>query len=299
MTKLERRECIGFFAFASPWLLGFLFFMVIPMFASAYISLTNWNLLKTPKFVGFTNFQNLFSDDLFYKSLGVTLEYTIKAVPANILLSVMIAILLNKNLKGMSAFRTMFYLPSIISGVVISLAWLWIFQPDYGLLNEIIGYFGIKPSKWIYDEASALNSLVLVSLWNLGTNIVLYLAALQGIPTEQYESASIDGANAVTKFWHITIPGISPTLLFTTLTGVINAMQTFTQAYVMTEGGPNQATLFYSYYIYSNAFVYRKMGFASAAAWILFFIICIITLILLKASSGKVYYDGGGDGELL
>ena len=156
--------------------------MVIPMFASAYISLTNWNLLKTPKFVGFTNFQNLFSDDLFYKSLGVTLEYTIKAVPANILLSVMIAILLNKNLKGMSAFRTSFYLPSIISGVVISLAWLWIFQPDYGLLNEIIGYFGIKPSKWIYDEASALNSLVLSIIVESGDQYCIVSSTLRGIP---------------------------------------------------------------------------------------------------------------------
>lgn len=299
MTRLERSECAGFFAFASPWLLGFLLFMVIPMCASAYIALTNWNLLKAPKFIGLDNFKTLFNDSLFYKSIGITVKYTIMAVPANVLLSVMIAMLLNKNLKGMSAFRTMFYLPSIISGVVISLVWLWMFQPDYGLLNEIIVKLGFKPSKWIYDEASALNSLVLVSLWNLGTNIVLYLAALQGIPSEQYEAASIDGANAFSRIWHITIPGISPTLLFTTLTGVINAMQTFTQAYVMTDGGPNQATAFYSYYIYSNAFVYRKMGFASAAAWILFFVICIFTFMLLKLSSGKVYYDGGGDGELL
>lgn len=299
MTKQERRECMGFFAFASPWIIGFLFFMIIPMVASAYISLTNWNLLKPPKFIGLANFTKLFNDPLFYKSLRITLQYTLMAVPANILLSVLISMLLNKNLPGMNAFRTMFYLPSIISGVVISLVWLWMFQPDYGILNHILGWFGIPGSQWIYKESTALPSLVLMSLWNLGTNIVLYLAALQGIPTEQYEAASIDGANAVDRFWHITIPGISPTLLFTTLTGVINSMQTFTQAYVMTEGGPNQATTFYAYYIYSNAFVYRKMGFASAAAWILFVIISVITLVMLKCSAGRVYYDGGKDGELL
>lgn len=299
MTKQERRECIGFFAFASPWIIGFLFFMIIPMVASAYISLTNWNLLKPPKFIGLANFTKLFNDPLFYKSLRITLQYTLMAVPANILLSVLISMLLNKNLPGMNAFRTMFYLPSIISGVVISLVWLWMFQPDYGILNHILGWFGIPGSQWIYKESTALPSLVLMSLWNLGTNIVLYLAALQGIPTEQYEAASIDGANAVDRFWHITIPGISPTLLFTTLTGVINSMQTFTQAYVMTEGGPNQATTFYAYYIYSNAFVYRKMGFASAAAWILFVIISVITLVMLKCSAGRVYYDGGKDGDLL
>lgn len=299
MTKQERRECMGFFAFASPWIIGFLFFMIIPMVASAYISLTNWNLLKPPKFIGLANFTKLFNDPLFYKSLRITLQYTLMAVPANILLSVLISMLLNKNLPGMNAFRTMFYLPSIISGVVISLVWLWMFQPDYGILNHILGWFGIPGSQWIYKESTALPSLVLMSLWNLGTNIVLYLAALQGIPTEQYEAASIDGANAIDRFWHITIPGISPTLLFTTLTGVINSMQTFTQAYVMTGGGPNQATTFYAYYIYSNAFVYRKMGFASAAAWILFVIISVITLVMLKCSAGKVYYDGGKDGDLL
>lgn len=299
MTKQERGECIGFFAFASPWIVGFLFFMVIPMVASAYISLTNWNLLKAPKFIGLANFQKLFHDPLFYKSLRITLLYTLMAVPSNILLSVLISMLLNKNLPGMNAFRTMFYLPSIISGVVISLVWLWMFQPDYGILNHILGWFGLPGAQWIYKESTALPSLVLMSLWSLGTNIVLYLAALQGIPTEQYEAASIDGANALDRFLHITIPGISPTLLFTTLTGVINSMQTFTQAYVMTGGGPNQATTFYAYYIYSNAFVYRKMGFASAAAWILFVIISVMTLVMLRCSAGKVYYDGGKDGDLL
>lgn len=299
MSKLERRECIGFFAFASPWILGFLFFMIVPMIASAYISMTNWNLLKAPKFIGFANYEDLFTDDLFYKSMGVTLRYTFMSVPANVILSILVAMLLNKKLPGMSAFRTMFYLPSIISGIVISLVWMWMFQPDYGILNHLLKMVGLPGSNWIYSEDTALPSLVLVSLWNLGTNIVLYLAALQGIPTEQYEAASIDGANAITRFRHITLPGISPTLLFTILTGMINSMQTFTQAYVMTEGGPNHATNFYAYYIYSNAFVYRKMGFASAAAWIMFFVICAITFVFLKCSAGRVYYDGGKDGDIL
>ena len=299
MTRRERMDVVGFFAFASPWIIGFILFMLIPMGTSLYISLTSWNLLKPPKYIGLENFQTLFNDPLFYKSLGITLRYTLMAVPANIVLSVLISLVLNKNLPGMSVFRTIFYLPSIISGVVIALVWLWMFQPDFGILNNLLSYIGIKGPMWVYSEEWALPSLVLMSLWNLGTNIVLYLAALQGIPTEQYEAAAMDGANGFDKFWNITIPGISPTLLFTILTGVIGAMQTFTQAYVMTGGGPNQATTFYAYYIYSNAFKYHKMGLASAAAWIMFFIIAALTLLILKSSAGKVYYDGGEDGEIL
>ena len=230
MTRRERMDVVGFFAFASPWIIGFILFMLIPMGTSLYISLTSWNLLKPPKYIGFENFQTLFNDPLFYKSLGITLRYTLMAVPANIVLSVLISLVLNKNLPGMSVFRTIFYLPSIISGVVIALVWLWMFQPDFGILNNLLSYIGIKGPMWVYSEEWALPSLVLMSLWNLGTNIVLYLAALQGIPTEQYEAAAIDGANGFDKFWNITIPGISPTLLFTILTGVIGAMQTFTQA---------------------------------------------------------------------
>ena len=269
------------------------------MVTSLYISLTKWNLLKAPEFIGLSNYTTIFNDPLFYKSLRITITYAIVSVPLNITLSVFLASALNNKLPGTNVFRTIFYLPSIVSGVVVALVWLWMFQPDYGIINNLLSRIGVNGPKWIYSEEWALPSLILMSLWNLGTNILLYLAALQGIPTEHYEAAEIDGASWWGKFLNITLPGISPTLLFTVLTGVIGALQTFTQAYVMTNGGPNQATTFYAYYIYNNAFVYRKMGIASAAAWVLFMIICLITFIILKSSSGKIYYDSGKEGDLL
>lgn len=298
-SKLEREERRGFFLFISPWLVGFVLLMLVPMLTSAYISLTRWNLLKPPVFVGLENFKTIFADPLFYKSMRVTFTYTLFAVPLNIVLSVFMAILLNNKIKGMNVYRTLFYLPAVVSGVVIALVWMWMFQPEFGIINNLLSYIGIQGPKWIYDENWAMPSLILMSLWNVGGNIVLYLAALQGVPTEQYEAASIDGARWLDKFLNITLPGISPTLLFTTLTGVINSLQTFTQAYVMTNGGPNESTTFYAYYIYNNAFVYRKMGEASAQGWIMFAIICVISLLIMKTSAGKVYYDGGEEGDLL
>ena len=299
LTKLERAERRGFFIFISPWLLGFVFLMLVPMAVSAYISLTKWNLLKPPVFIGLENFRTIFKDPLFYKSLRITFTYALFAVPLNIVVSVLLAMLLNKKMAGMNLFRTIFYLPAIVSGVVVALVWMWMFQPEFGILNHLLSLIGIQGPKWIYDENWAMPSLILMSLWNVGANIVLYLAALQGVPTEQYEAAGIDGATWRKKLWHITLPGISPTLLFTTLTGIIGAMQTFTQSYVMTQGGPNEATTFYAFYIYNNAFVYRKMGEASAQGWIMFAIISLITLLVLKTSAGRVYYDGGEGGKLL
>lgn len=298
-TKLDRSDAIAFFAFVSPWLLGFVLLMLIPMIASVAISLTQWNLLKPPVFVGLQNFKNIFADPLFYKSLKVTLGYSVMAVPLNIVVSVFVAMLLNNNIRGMNLFRTVFYLPAVISGVVVALVWLWMFQPEFGILNNLLAKIGIQGPKWVYEEHWALPSMVIMSLWNVGSNIVLYLAALQGVPTEQYEAAAIDGAGWWRKFLSITIPGISPTLLFTVLTGIISALQIFTPAYVMTQGGPNQATSFYAYYIYNNAFVYRKMGEASAQAWILFVMIGVITVLVLKTSAGRVYYDGGEDGDMM
>jgi multiple sugar transport system permease protein len=298
LTKLERAERCGFFVFVSPWLFGFIALMLIPMVISAYISLTSWNLLKPPVFVGLKNYQTIFNDSLFYKSLSVTFTYVIFAVPLNIAVSVLLAMLLNNKLAGMNIFRTIFYLPATVSGVVIALVWMWMFQPEFGILNHILSLIGIQGPKWIYDEHWAMPSMIFMSLWNVGANIILYLAALQGVPTEQYEAADIDGAVGWQKFKSITLPGISPVLLFTLLTGIIGAMQTFSQSYIMTQGGPNMATYFYAYYIYNNAFVYRKMGEASAQGWIMFFIIFLISLVVLKTSANRVYYEGGEGGKL-
>lgn len=297
--KSSTKDTLGFFAFAAPWIIGFIFLTVIPMLASLVISFTDWNILSSPVWIGLENFKTIFTDKLFYKSVQVTLVYTVFSVPLNILLSIFVAMLLNNNLKGMNLFRTIFYLPAIISGVVVAIVWLWIYNPDYGIINSFLRMFGIQGPGWVYDENWAMPSIIIMSLWGIGSNIVLYLAALQGISTEFYEAAHIDGANFWDRLIHITLPGISPVLLFTLLTGIINALQTFTQAFVMTGGGPNNATNFYAYYIYNNAFVWHKMGEACAQAWILFVIIFILTFVTLKLTQGKVHYDNKEGGDIL
>ncbi len=297
--KTRTRDTIAFFLFISPWLIGFVVFTIVPMLASLFISFTDWNILTPPVWSGTKNFQTIFSDPLFYKSIQVTLTYTLFSVPLNIILSIFVAMLLNNALPGMRLFRTIFYLPAIVSGVVISVIWLWIYNPDYGLINGFLAMFGIEGPGWVYDENWALPSLIIMSLWGIGTNIVLYLAGLQGISTEYYEAAHIDGANFWQRLIYITLPSMSPVLLFTTLTGIINSLQTFTQAFVMTDGGPNNATNFYAFYIYNNAFVWRKMGEACAQAWILFIIIFILTMITLKVSNGHVHYGNKEDGKIV
>ena len=297
--KTRTRDTIAFFLFISPWLIGFVVFTIVPMLASLFISFTDWNILTPPVWSGTKNFQTIFSDPLFYKSIQVTLTYTLFSVPLNIILSIFVAMLLNNALPGMRLFRTIFYLPAIVSGVVISVIWLWIYNPDYGLINGFLAMFGIEGPGWVYDENWALPSLIIMSLWGIGTNIVLYLAGLQSISTEFYEAAHIDGANFWQRLIYITLPSMSPVLLFTTLTGIINSLQTFTQAFIMTDGGPNNATNFYAYYIYNNAFVWRKMGEACAQAWILFIIIFILTMITLKVSNGHVHYGNKEDGKIV
>lgn len=297
--KTKTGDTLGFFAFAAPWILGFVFLTLIPMVASLYISFTDWNILSDPVWIGLDNFKTIFTDPLFYKSLKVTLLYTVFSVPINIILSIFVAMLLNNNLKGMKLFRTIFYLPAIVSGIVVAIVWLWIYNPDYGIINSFLRIFGIQGPGWVYDENWALPSIIIMSLWGIGSNIVIYLASLQSISTEFYEAAHIDGANFWDRLINITIPSMSPVLLFTLLTGIINALQTFTQAFVMTQGGPNNSTNFYAYYIYNNAFVWHKMGEACAQAWILFIIIFILTFITLKITNGHVHYDNKEGGDIL
>jgi multiple sugar transport system permease protein len=293
----KTRDTAAFFLFASPWLVGFILLTVVPMLSSLFISFTKWNVLSPPKWAGLGNYSTMINDPLFYKSLQVTFVYTFFSVPINIILSIFVALLLNNKISGMRVFRTIFYLPAVVSGVVVSLVWLWMFNPEFGILNNLLKLIGIQGPKWVYDENWAIPSLILMSLWNVGGNIVIYLAALQNIPTEYYEAAHIDGAGWWARFFYITIPGISSVLVFTIMTGIISSLQTFTSSFIMTQGGPNHATLFYAYYIYNNAFVWGKMGLASSLAWVLFIIILVITIVFVRLSNGLVHYDAkeGGD----
>ena len=294
MTRGERADMLGFFAFASPWLLGFLCLTLIPMAASLYISFTSWNLMTSPTWVGIANIKEVFADPLFYQALKVTFTYAFIAVPLNITISLFISLLLNNKLRGMNLFRTIFYMPAVVSGVVVAIVWLWVFQPEFGIINNLLKLIGIQGPKWVYDEHWAMPSMIIMSLWNVGGSIVMYLAALQNVSTELYEASMIDGAGWWRKLFHITLPSISPILLFTVITGFINAMQTFSQAFIMTGGGPNNATLFYAYYVYNNAFRWHKMGIAATLAWIMFILIFVLTMIIIRASGGFVHYENEG-----
>lgn len=292
MGPAAKREAWMFYLLASPWILGFIVFTAGPMIASAYLSLTRWDLFGSPQFIGLDNFRKLLEDPLVRQSLKVTLTYAAMSLPLSLLGSMLLAMLLNQAVRGMRWFRTIFYLPSVVSGVAVLVLWMWIFNPEMGLANRMLALIGIQGPKWLADPNWALPSMVVMSLWGIGGGMVIYLAGLQGIPRHLYEAAEIDGASGWRQFWHITLPMLSPTIFFNLVMGIIGTFQTFGQAYVMTQGGPANSTLFYGYYLYKTAFMDFKMGYASALAWLLFVIIMALTMLVIRSSSAWVYYEG-------
>ncbi len=291
--KVARREALWGFACASPWFFGFLIFTAGPMLASIGLSLTSWDLLTAPHFAGLSNYGTLLSgDSSVWHSLQVTTFYAALAVPLHTAFGLFLAILLNQRIRFQRFVRTVYYLPSVVSGVAVALLWRWIFSPDFGLLNTLLGYVGIAGPAWLSDEHTVIFAFVIMSLWGVGAGMIIYLAGLQGIPTDLYEAAQVDGAGTLTQFWQITVPMLSPVIFFNVIIGVIGALQTFTQAYVMTNGGPHDASLFFMLYLYRNAFEYFKMGYASALAWVLFFYIMALTLLVIRSSAVWVYYEG-------
>lgn len=292
MSPMAKREERYFYLCISPWIAGFLIFTAGPIVASLFFSFCNYDVVTPPNWVGIQNYKRLISDPLFWQSLKVTSYFSLASVPLGIILSLIIAILLNQNIKGLTWFRTIYYMPSVISGVAVALLWMWIFNPEFGVLNFLLWkLFHIQGPAWLMSEEWVIPALIIMSLWGIGGDIVIYLAGLQGIPTELYEAAEIDGANSFNKFLNITIPMMSPVLLFTLIMGIINSFQVFTQAYVMTRGGPHYASLFYVLYIYQNAFQFFSMGYASALSWILFLIILALTFLIFKSSPLWVYYE--------
>jgi multiple sugar transport system permease protein len=288
-----KKEWIAGYLFISPWIVGFLLLKVGPMLASLYLSLTEYPIIASPKFVGFGNFIRIFTDDpAFWDSLRVTFTYALIAVPVGLVLSLMIALLLNQKIPGVAVWRTIYYLPSVVSGVAVAMLWVWLFHSEFGLINMGLGLVGITGPAWLRDPDWALYALIIMSFWGIGGAMVINLAGLQGIPTELYEAAQIDGANAVQRFWAVTVPMLSPVLFFTLVMGVIETFQYFTNAFVMTNGGPGRSTLFYNLYLFQNAFRYYKMGYASALAWIMFIIILVMTMFIFKSSPYWVYYEG-------
>jgi multiple sugar transport system permease protein len=285
-------EAIGWL-FASPWIVGFLVFTAMPMVASALIAMTDWNFIATPKFVGLDNWKMVFVGDwLVLHSLKITTIFAMTSVPLQAIFSLAIALLLNQPIRGLRFFRTVFYLPSVVSGVALAMLYRWLLSPDLGLVNYGLALVGIDGPAWLLDMTWALPSLVFTTLWGIGGMIIIYLAALQGVPTELYEAAEVDGARAWDKVRAITIPMISPAVFFQVIMGLIAAFQQFVAAQVLTQGGPNNATLFSVLYLYRVAFQQFRMGFAAAIAWLLFFVILGITVVLFRVGGVLVYYEG-------
>jgi multiple sugar transport system permease protein len=295
-SRLARREALAFYAFISPWIIGFLAFVLYPMLASTYYSFTTYNVVDM-KFVGLQNYINLIHDNKFYWSLWVTAKYTFVSVPLNLVAALMVAILLNQKVPFLSFWRTLYYLPSIITGVAVALLWKWILNPQYGILNYILlKLFHIQGPRWFWSETWVIPSYWIMGLWGIGGTMVIYLAGLQGVPTVLYEAAEIDGANTWQRFRNITIPMISPVILFTLVTNLIFTLQMFTQVYVISDqGGPNNASLLYVLYLFQNGFRWFRLGYASALAWVLFVIIIILTYLMLRVSRNLVYYETPGE----
>jgi multiple sugar transport system permease protein len=282
----------GYF-FITPAILGLLLFNFGPMLFSLGISFFKWDVVTPAEWIGFKNYTRLAKDPLVLKSLAVTAYYTLLTVPLTTVIGLLVASLLNTKVKMMSVFRTIFYIPSIVPAVASSALWMFLCNPMYGLLNNVLGIFGIPPQNWIYDPYMVIPSLSVIAVWGAGNTVIIYLAGLQGIPRHLYESIEIDGGNTFHKFFNITVPMISPIIFYNVVMGIIGSMQTFTQAYVMTEGGPDNASLFYVLLLYRTAFTNQEMGYASAMAWILFILVAILTFISFKSSNLWVFYEGG------
>lgn len=302
MRHISRRKVKTFLwglFFALPWLVGFIALTAFPIGQSLYNSFTDFSIFKPAKWVGLKNYVNLFTRDrLFYKAILNTLYMVVVAMPVTLLMGLATAMLLNTSIKGRSLFRTICYLPSIVPLVASSVVWLWILNPQYGLLNNMLNALGLPMPNWLGDARMAKPSLVIMGAWGAGNIMVVFLAALQDVPRSLYEAAEIDGAGPVKKFLHITVPSITPVILFQLIMGVINSFQYFGQAYVLgtaggseaSAGGPENALLFYAVYLYDTAFSGFKMGKASAMAWVLFVIVLCVTAIILATSKRWVHY---------
>ncbi|SIN79100.1 carbohydrate ABC transporter permease [Agromyces cerinus] len=287
------RSTAAFWCFISPWVFGFLFFTVGPMVYSLVLSFYSWDLISDPVFVGGDNYVRAAQDPKVYRAIQVTLTYAVVSVPLGVIISLAVALLLNLRVAGINVFRTVWYLPSLVTGVALVVLFLWVFNPNYGLINGVLAVLGIDGPAWFADPNWALPAVVIMSLWTVGGNMVIYLAGLQDVPTELYEAAHLDGASTMRRFWHITLPQMSPVIFFGAITGLIAAMQTFTQGYIVTQsgGGPNDSLLFFVLYLYNNAFKFFQMGYASALAWILLVMILLITVLVFRGSAFWVYYE--------
>jgi multiple sugar transport system permease protein len=281
--------------FCAPVIIGLLVFILGPMIFSLVMSFTEWNIITPPKFIGLENFSNAFKDPLVSVSLKVTLHYTVLTVPLCTIVTFLLAMLLNSGVRGISVYRTIFYIPSIVPAVASAALWMFILEPQYGIVNSILRFMGLPRQYFLGTREWIIPTFAMMAVWGSGNTVVIYLAGLQGISRELYEAADLDGAGSFRRFLHVTVPLMTPIIFFNMIMGVIGAMQIFTQSYVMTGGGPNNASLFYSLLIYRTAFRFQQMGYASAMSWIFFVIIAVMTFIVFHTSNRWVFYENKAD----
>ncbi|RKX31565.1 MAG: sugar ABC transporter permease [Verrucomicrobia bacterium] len=299
MTRGEWRNLRIGLGFSSLWIVGLGVFTLYPVAASLFYSFCDYSILQRPVWAGMENFSTMLGDDVFWISLKNTLIFAGFSVPMGLAVSLSLALLLNHEVRGRAVYRTIFYLPSIVPIVASSMLWMWIFNGQYGVLNWVIGplfrLWGDSPPAWLGDPAWSKPALILMSLWGVGNSTIIYLAGLQDVPKEYYESASIDGASSWQRLRYITIPMISPVIYFNLIMGIIGSLQVFTQVFVMTggtDGAPARSTLFYALYLFSTAFYDLRMGYASAMAWVLFLLIAGLTWIATRAARRRIHYSG-------
>lgn len=284
--------------FATPFLLGIVIFWLGPMLYSLFLVTQDWDMLGSPQFVGLANITNVLADPLVEKSLYNTAYYTFIGVPVQLIIALLLAVALNQNLRGQSIYRTIFYLPAITPAVAFAVVWMQIFNADFGVLNNILRAFGIPGVKWLFDPNIAKPAFILMSLWTVGPQMVIFLAGLQSVPVELLEAAEIDGASSWQRFWGVVMPMLSPVVFFNLIIGIIGSFQIFTNAFIMTNGGPQNATLFVVLYIYLNGFRFFKMGYAATLAWTLFWIIMFFSFLQFTIANRWVYYEGKYEGKV-
>ena len=296
----KAKDNLAGYLFISPWIIGFLGLTLGPLLFSLAASFTDYNITSKMNFIGLENYKRMFTmDDLFRTSLFNTLYYVIFSVPLTTAGAILLAVLLNQKIKGMKFFRTIYYLPAVLSGVAVYFLWMQLLSPSTGLVNTMLGWFGIDGPSWLFDPEWTKPALLLMKMWSVGGGMLLYLAIMQGVSPQMYEAADIEGASPWQKFYHITLPMISPIIFFDVITSTIGAFQIFQEAYVMTEngsGGPGNSLLFYNLHMWNNAFEVFNMGYASAMAWLLFIIVMILTAVNMKLGKRWVHYEGG-DGK--
>ena len=288
------RDALVAYLFILPWVVGFIIFTGGPIVASFVLSFFRWKMIAPPRFYGLTHYINMLTtDELFRTSIWVTFKFVLISVPIGQVLALGLALLLNQRIRGLGFWRSAFYLPAVVSGVAGSVIWVWMYHTELGIVNNGLLMLGIEGRNWLFDKEVVLGSLIVKSLWNIGIPMVIYLAALQGLPQQLFEAADIDGAGEVSKFFSITLPMLSPAVFFNVVMGIIASVQTFAEPDVMTGGGPDNATLFLGLHLYQNAFHYLKMGYASTMAWIMFLLIFGLTVIQFRLAGRWVYYEGG------